>query len=106
MGVAGQASGAIAVAERGLAAHLQLTGPPLPFGPYLHQVIRSAALRYTGHLVEAAAVADLEYDKAVEEGSVEARSFLRACGAGMRWLKAVSPLRLGSPGKPLEPSAR
>jgi DNA-binding CsgD family transcriptional regulator len=81
MGVAGQASGAIAVAERGLAAHLQLTGPPLPFGPYLHQVIRSAALRYTGHLVEAAAVADLEYDKAVEEGSVEARSFF-ACVRG------------------------
>jgi DNA-binding CsgD family transcriptional regulator len=81
MGVAGQAVGAIAVAERGLAAHLQLTGPPLPFGPHLHQVIRSAVLRYTGHLAEAAAVADLEYDKAVEEDSVEARSFF-ACVRG------------------------
>jgi hypothetical protein len=81
MGVAGQAAGAIAVAEPGLAAHLQLTGPPLPFGPYLHQMIRSAALRYTGHLAEAAAVADFEYDKAVEEGSVEAQSFF-ACVRG------------------------
>lgn len=81
MGVAGQATGAIAAAERGLAAHLALTGPALPFGPYLHQVIRSAALRYAGHLVEAAAVADLEYDKALEESSVEAQSFF-ACVRG------------------------
>jgi DNA-binding CsgD family transcriptional regulator len=75
MGVAGQAAGAIDAAERGLGAHLQLTGPPLPFGPYLHQVIRCAALLYAGRLVEAGAFADVEYDKAVEEGSVEARSF-------------------------------
>jgi DNA-binding CsgD family transcriptional regulator len=81
MGVAGQTAGAIAAAERGLAAHLQLTGPPLPFGPYLHQVIQSAALRYAGHLAEAGAVADLEYDKAVEESSVEAQSFF-ACVRG------------------------
>jgi DNA-binding CsgD family transcriptional regulator len=81
MGVAGQTAGAIAAAECGLATHLRLTGPPLPFGPYLHQVIRSAALRYAGHLAEAGAVADLEYDKAVEEGSVEARSFF-ACVRG------------------------
>ncbi|MGH3787281.1 MAG: LuxR C-terminal-related transcriptional regulator [Pseudonocardiaceae bacterium] len=81
MGVAGQAAGAIAAAERGLAAHLQLTGPPLPFGPYLHQVIRCAALRYVGRLAESGALAELEYDKAVEEGSVEARSFF-ACLRG------------------------
>jgi DNA-binding CsgD family transcriptional regulator len=81
MGVAGQTAGAIAAAERGLAAHLQLTGLPLPFGPYLHQVIQSAALRYAGYLAEAAAVADLEYDKAVEESSVEAQSFF-ACVRG------------------------
>ncbi len=81
MGVAGQAAGAIAAAERGLAAHLQLTGPPLPFGPYLHQVIRCAALRYAGRLAESGALAELEYDKAVEEGSVEARSFF-ACLRG------------------------
>ncbi|MGH3998692.1 MAG: response regulator transcription factor, partial [Pseudonocardiaceae bacterium] len=62
-------------AERGLGAHLQLTGPPLPFGPYLHQVIRCAALLYAGRLAEADALADVEYDKSVEEGSVEARSF-------------------------------
>lgn len=86
MGVAGQAAGAIAAAERGLAAHLQLTGPPLPFGPYLHQVIRSAALRYAGCLAEAGALADIEYDKAVEEGSVEARSFF-ACLRG--WVALV-----------------
>ncbi|MGH3840914.1 MAG: LuxR C-terminal-related transcriptional regulator [Pseudonocardiaceae bacterium] len=75
MGVAGQAAGAIDAAERGLGAHLQLTGPALPFGPYLHQVIRCAALLYAGCLAEAGAFADVEYDKAVEEGSVEARSF-------------------------------
>ncbi|MDQ4030760.1 MAG: LuxR C-terminal-related transcriptional regulator, partial [Actinomycetota bacterium] len=75
MGVAGQAAGAIDAAQRGLSAHLQLTGPPLPFGPYLHQVIRCAALLYAGHLAEAGAFADVEYDNAVEDGSVEARSF-------------------------------
>jgi class 3 adenylate cyclase/DNA-binding CsgD family transcriptional regulator len=75
MCITGQAAGAMAAAERGLAAHLQLTGPPLPFGPYLHQVIRCHALLHVGYLAKAGALADLEYDKAVEEGSVEARSF-------------------------------
>ncbi|MDQ4102556.1 MAG: AAA family ATPase, partial [Actinomycetota bacterium] len=75
MCVTGQTAGAIDAAERGLVAHLQLTGPPLPFGPYLHQVIRCAALLHVGRLAEAGAFADVEYDKAVEEGSVEARSF-------------------------------
>jgi hypothetical protein len=75
MCVTGQTTGAIAAAERGLAAHLLLTGPPLPFGPYLHRLIQGAALMNVGCLIKAGAVADLEYDKAVEEGSVEARSF-------------------------------
>jgi DNA-binding CsgD family transcriptional regulator len=75
MCITGQAAGAMAAAERGLAAHLQLTGPPLPFGPYLHQVIRCHALLHVGYLDKAGAFADLAYDKAVEEGSVEARSF-------------------------------
>jgi DNA-binding CsgD family transcriptional regulator len=75
MSVAGQAADAIAATERGLTAHLELTGPPLPFGPYLHQVIHCAALLHVGRLVEAGALAELEYDKAVEDGSIEAQSF-------------------------------
>jgi hypothetical protein len=67
MSVAGQAADAIAATERGLTAHLELTGPPLPFGPYLHQVIHCAALLHVGRLVEAGALAELEYDKAVED---------------------------------------
>ena len=75
MAMTGQACAAIDASERGLAAHLQLTGPPLPSGPYLHQVISCAALLHVGRLAEAGALGGVEYDKAVEEGSVEARSF-------------------------------
>ena len=75
MSVTGQASGAIVASERGLAAHLQLTGPPLPFGPYLHLVIRCSALVNAGYLTEARALAGREYAKAVEEGCIEAQSF-------------------------------
>ncbi|MDQ3765464.1 MAG: hypothetical protein M3460_29680 [Actinomycetota bacterium] len=70
-----QTTGAIGAAKRGLATHLHLTGLPLPFGPYLHQVIHCAALLHVGRLAEGRALGELEYDKAVEEDSVEARSF-------------------------------
>jgi ATP/maltotriose-dependent transcriptional regulator MalT len=75
MSVTGQVAGAIEASERGLAAHLQLSGPPLPFGSYLHLVIRCKALMTAGKLDEARALGQLEYDKAVEEGSLEAQSF-------------------------------
>lgn len=75
MCVTGQFTDAIAATERGLAAHLELKGPPLPFGPYLHLLIRSVALINAGRLAEGMAVAEREYVKAVEEGSVEAQSF-------------------------------
>ena len=75
MAVTGQVAGAIDASERGHAAHLQLTGPPLPFGPYLHSVIRCNALISAGRLAEARALGQLGYDKAVEEGSLEAQSF-------------------------------
>jgi hypothetical protein len=60
MALTGQTAGAIEVAGRGLVAHLQLTGPPLPFGPYLHQVIRCAALLHAGRLAEAGALGGLK----------------------------------------------
>lgn len=75
MSVTGQFSRAIDASERGLAAHLKLTGPPLPFGPYLHLAIRCKALMNAGRLAEARTLAQREYDKAVKEGSLEAQSF-------------------------------
>jgi DNA-binding CsgD family transcriptional regulator len=75
MAVTGQFAGAIEASERGLAAHLQLAGPPLPFGSYLHLTIRCSALVNAGRLAEARALAQREYDKAVNEGSLEAQSF-------------------------------
>jgi hypothetical protein len=75
MSVTGQFARAIEASKRGLAAHLQLTGPPLPFGPYLHLVIRCKALMNAGRLAEARALGQKEYEKAVKEGSLEAQSF-------------------------------
>ena len=75
MAMTGQTSGALEASERGLAAHLGLTGPPLPFGPYLHLVIRCSALVNSGRLAEGTGLAELEYGKALKEGSVEAQSF-------------------------------
>ena len=74
----GQTAGAIEATERGLATHLLLTGPPLPFGPYFHLVIRSAALLIAGHLAEARALAESEYDKAIKEESAEAQPWFSA----------------------------
>jgi len=71
----GQFAAGIEASERGLAAHLHLTGPPLPFGPYLHLVIRCGLLIGAGRLAEARALAQREYDKAVDEGSLESQSF-------------------------------
>ncbi|MGH3536802.1 MAG: hypothetical protein ACRDQH_08730 [Pseudonocardiaceae bacterium] len=88
MAMTGQACAAIDASERGLAAHLQLTGPPLPSGSYLHQVISCAALLRVGRPAEAGALGGAEYDKAVEEGSVEARSFLLVPWLGLRLLRA------------------
>jgi DNA-binding CsgD family transcriptional regulator len=75
MAMTGQTAGAIEASERGLAAHLQLTGAPLPFGPYLHLAIRCQALVLAGRLDEASALGQQEYERAVKEGSVEAQSF-------------------------------
>jgi hypothetical protein len=69
----GQTAGAIEATERGLAAHLALSGPPLPFGPHFHLANRCAALLIAGRLVEASALARREYDKAIEEESAEAQ---------------------------------
>ncbi|MGH2720604.1 MAG: AAA family ATPase, partial [Actinomycetota bacterium] len=75
MCVTGQFTAGMAATERGLAAHLQLEGPPLPFGPYLHLVIRSKLLLGAGRIPDAVALARTEYEKAVAEGSIEAQSF-------------------------------
>jgi DNA-binding CsgD family transcriptional regulator len=75
MCVTGQFAAGMVATERGLAAHLQLEGPPLPFGPHLHLAIRSKLLLGAGAIPEAVALARTEYEKAVTEGSIEAQSF-------------------------------
>jgi DNA-binding CsgD family transcriptional regulator len=75
MCVTGQFAAGMVATERGLAAHLQLEGPPLPFGPYLHLAIRSKLLLGAGAIPEAVVLARTEYEKAVAEGSIEAQSF-------------------------------
>ena len=69
----GQTAEAIAATEQGLAAHLELTGPPLPIGPHMHLMLRGAALVIAGRLAEAGALAAREYENAIEEESAEAR---------------------------------
>lgn len=73
MSQTGQTASAIEATERGLATHLRLTGPPLPFGPHFHLMIRAAALHIAGRLAEARALAQREYDKAIREESAEAQ---------------------------------
>lgn len=75
MAHAGQLAGAVDATQRGLAAHLRLSGPPLPFGPFFHLMLRADALMVAGHLSEAAALAQEQYDRAIEEGSVEAQGW-------------------------------
>ena len=69
----GQTAAAIEATERGLAAHLLLTGPPLPFGPHLHLMLRGAALIIAGRLAEAQVLAEGEYQRAITEESAEAQ---------------------------------
>ncbi|MCW3034817.1 MAG: transcriptional regulator, LuxR family [Actinobacteria bacterium] len=69
----GQVAGVIEATERGLATHLSLTGSPLPFGPFFHLMIRAGAFVFAGRLAEAGALAQREYEKAIEEESAEAQ---------------------------------
>lgn len=71
----GQFAAGLEASERGLAAHLRLEGPPLPFGPYLHLAIRCKLLIGAGRLAEAKALGQAEYDRAAREGSIEEQSF-------------------------------
>ena len=75
MCMTGQFAEGMAATQRGLAAHLQLQGPPLPFGPYLHLAIRAKVLMGAGQIREAVALAQAEYERAVGEGSLEAQAF-------------------------------
>jgi DNA-binding CsgD family transcriptional regulator/type II secretory pathway predicted ATPase ExeA len=75
MMVTGQLSGLLDATERGLAEHRRLDGPPLPFGAYLHLVIRCGGLAHAGRLAEADAVGWPEYRRAIGEGAVEAHAF-------------------------------
>jgi ATP/maltotriose-dependent transcriptional regulator MalT len=72
-GKAGQASRAVDAAERGAAAHRELTGQPLPWNPTVHASLRSYALLYAGWIAEADALATDAYEQGVLEGSAEAR---------------------------------
>jgi DNA-binding CsgD family transcriptional regulator len=72
-GKVGQTSRAIDAAERGTAAHRELTGQPLPWNPTVHTSLRSYALLAAGSIAEAEALATEAYELGVAEGSVEAR---------------------------------
>jgi DNA-binding CsgD family transcriptional regulator len=74
MGPAGQTAKAVEATERGLAAHLALTGAPLPFGLYFHLQLRSTALFHAGRLADARTLCTDEYEKAVAQGSIEAQA--------------------------------
>lgn len=76
MTVTGQLAGVLEATERGLAEHQRLAGQPLPFGPYLHRVIRCEALTLAGCLAEADEIGWLEYRQAISEGSLEAHALL------------------------------
>jgi DNA-binding CsgD family transcriptional regulator len=82
MALTGRTGAAIEATERGLAAHLTMTGAPLPFGPYFHLALRWLALLHAGRLAESDALGRDEYEKAVEQGSIEAQAFFSACLAG------------------------
>ena len=84
MCVTGQFAEGMAATKRGHAAQLQLKGPPLPFGPYLHLAIRCKVLMGAGQVGEAVALARGEYERAVAEGSLEAQAFL-----GFEWAHAL-----------------
>ena len=75
MMVTGQARAGIEATERGLAEHLLFAGPPLPFGPHFHVAIRCGVLLVAGRLAEGRELAQREYDKAIKEESLEARSW-------------------------------
>jgi DNA-binding CsgD family transcriptional regulator len=72
-GKAGQASRAVDAAQRGAAAHRELTGTPLPWNPTVHASLRSYAVLYAGAIGEAEALATAAYEQGVAEGSAEAR---------------------------------
>jgi DNA-binding CsgD family transcriptional regulator len=79
MGPTGQTIGAIEATERGLSAHLALTGPPLPFGPYYHHMLRCLAVVHAGRLAEASVLGSEEYEKALADGSIESQAAFSAC---------------------------
>jgi DNA-binding CsgD family transcriptional regulator len=72
-GKVGQASRAVDAAERGAAAHRELTGQPLPWNPTVHAALRSYAVLYAGWIAEADALATEAYEQGVAERSAEAR---------------------------------
>lgn len=64
---------AIDVTERGRVAYLAHRGVPLTFGPHAFSVVRAVALGHAGLLGEALALARTGYEKAITEGSLDAR---------------------------------
>lgn len=82
-GLVGRTSEALAVSEHGLAAHLSLTGPPMPWDPCLHSLIRSLALLLGGRPAEAEAICNKEYQHALANHAAEPQAFfafaLSAC---------------------------
>jgi ATP/maltotriose-dependent transcriptional regulator MalT len=74
LGRLGRLDEAIAVADRGHAAQLQLQAA-LEYYPWLHTYFRGDALIYGGAFDQAEAVARQEYDLAVQQGSTEAQAY-------------------------------
>jgi hypothetical protein len=83
MPLVGRITETLEATERGLAAHLALTGPPWTFSPNIHLGFRSFALWNAGRLPEAWALGTTEYDHAVEKGALDAQGFFSAFLAGV-----------------------
>ncbi|MEX2551824.1 MAG: AAA family ATPase [Actinomycetota bacterium] len=75
MALVGRTSDAIEVTERGLAAHLAMEGPPAPFGPFFHLVLRCHALVLAGQIEAARNLASEERLRAVRSGSTQEHAF-------------------------------
>ncbi|HMC80932.1 MAG TPA: LuxR C-terminal-related transcriptional regulator, partial [Acidimicrobiia bacterium] len=69
-GPSGRLADALTVTERGLAAHRSVgEASPFWFGPGVHSCFRCEALTFAGRFREAEALATVEYDRAIAEGS-------------------------------------
>jgi DNA-binding CsgD family transcriptional regulator len=76
MKLTGQISRALEVTELGYETQLQLSGPPMGYGPLVHRSFHCGALMQGGWLEQARKMATVSYSEAVKQGSPEEQGFL------------------------------